>query len=380
MDGGKLIGTGSSSCVFSPDIPCKGEKYKKNDKRVSKFIYDKGAIDMLNTEKKMNMIIKKIKNYSDWCLVFDKYCKAPSLEKVKEYEDEIDECLERDSISYEEYDNIDKISYLTSGTSGGITLEDYFIENYSKLNNSNLEKKFMDLMNMIEPLFNGLKIMHDNKIIHNDIKGINIVMHDNKFKFIDFGLAGLFNNQSHFKKRSINEFNTGRIYIYYPIDYIYYYASNSSLNKELQNIKDGEVRRHFDDLYDYYYSLFKKDFYEICEKNIDDIKNKRINEKNMLQKIDVYSIGSLIPLLFMFESNIEFPHNKNDKINAFYSLFKDMTDPDLNDRISATEAYNRFKMLLNGQKNLKSKRRRNNNTNITKKSKRKGVRRVTKRR
>ena len=37
MRGGKLIGTGSSSCVLNPGISCKGNKL--DNKRVSKLLY-----------------------------------------------------------------------------------------------------------------------------------------------------------------------------------------------------------------------------------------------------------------------------------------------------------------------------------------------------
>ena len=46
-------------------------------------------------------------------------------------------------------------------------------------------------MEKIEPLFLGLKVMNDKKIVHNDIKFNNIVLHQGVFKYIDFGLSEL---------------------------------------------------------------------------------------------------------------------------------------------------------------------------------------------
>ena len=53
MDGGKLLGTGSSSCVFSPDLPCKGDKnHKADSKRVSKLLYHHKSKELILEEKK----------------------------------------------------------------------------------------------------------------------------------------------------------------------------------------------------------------------------------------------------------------------------------------------------------------------------------------
>ena len=61
---------------------------------------------------------------------------------------------------------------------------------------------------MMLPLFKGLNILQKNNIIHNDIKYDNIVLQNDKFKYIDFGLSGFLNNKQHFKMRSKREFDT----------------------------------------------------------------------------------------------------------------------------------------------------------------------------
>ena len=82
----------------------------------------------------------------------------------------------------------------------------------------------------------------------------------------------------------------------------------------------------------------------------------------------------IVPLLFMYESKISFPFTKSEKINEYYNLFKDMTNPYCDQRLSANESYERFNRLLenkdvknnnqmrmnsrkNRQKTLKQKRR-----------------------
>ena len=38
IKGGKLIGEGSSTCVFRPNLPCKNKNIKIDDKHVSKLV------------------------------------------------------------------------------------------------------------------------------------------------------------------------------------------------------------------------------------------------------------------------------------------------------------------------------------------------------
>ena len=37
--GGKLIATGSKSCVIKPNINCKGEKINRNQAKISKIVF-----------------------------------------------------------------------------------------------------------------------------------------------------------------------------------------------------------------------------------------------------------------------------------------------------------------------------------------------------
>ena len=63
--------------------------------------------------------------------------------------------------------------------------------------------------------------MYKNKIMHYDIKDGNITYIDNLYKYIDFGISTTFNNKKKIKERALQEFNTNRIYIYYPFDILY---------------------------------------------------------------------------------------------------------------------------------------------------------------
>ena len=83
MLGGELVATGSDSCVFIPNFPCK-RSGKVDKQRISKIIYSEDAKEDSLEEKKMNDKIKKIKGYSSWAIIFDQFCKPLSKEILME--------------------------------------------------------------------------------------------------------------------------------------------------------------------------------------------------------------------------------------------------------------------------------------------------------
>ena len=56
--GAKILATGSSSCIFQPNIPCLNSKDKVDNTKISKIVYGKKS-DRYLQQKKMNNIIKK---------------------------------------------------------------------------------------------------------------------------------------------------------------------------------------------------------------------------------------------------------------------------------------------------------------------------------
>ena len=347
MYGGELIATGSDSCVFVPNFPCKRDG-KVDDNRVSKIIYSEGAEEDSQYEKEMNEKIQKIKGYSSWAIIFNQYCKPLPKDILMEYDRKgMGECLGNDSYLHE---NFDYHSYMMNGVYGGETMEDYFdnmIPN-QKMNPNQRDKLFLHIMTMMEPLFLGLKKMKENKIVHNDIKQNNIVVHDGVFKFIDFGLAGTLSDKQHFKQRSLDELNTARIYLYYPLEYLLFYASRKQLDDELVDVHDKNKQRYNYEYLDAIHSMFNLSALDIYYGTAYQIREKKVNEKKMIQGIDVYSLGMLVPLLLIGNRNIF--KDESQIIVDFYNLFGKMIQPLSENRISAENAYKEFKSLLNKYK------------------------------
>ena len=354
MLGGELLATGSSSCVFNPNFPC-----KKNgiidDERISKIIYNPGAKEESQHERKMNEKIKKIRGYSSWAVIFDQFCKPFPKKVLSTYDKRgMDNCLDDEEL----VDEFDENSYMMNGIYGGETMEDKFMSMFEgkEMNVKQRDKQFLELMKMMEPLFLGLTKMHDNKFIHNDIKSINIVFHNGVFKYIDFGLAGMLTNKDHFKERSLDELRSNRIYMYYPLEYLLYYATKNELNEELQQIDTGNVRYNYDIL-SIIYMVFGRDIKDIYNITVSQIKNKKINQTKMIKGIDTYSLGILIPLLFLRSEVSYLLKEESELINDFYNLFGQMITPLPDYRISPQNAYKQFKKLLKKYKNGFKKRK-----------------------
>ena len=316
----------------------------------------------------MNEAIKKIKGYSSWAIIFDQFCKPFPKEVLSTYDKRgMDDCL------YDEdfIDEFDENSYMMNGIYGGETMDDKFMSMFEgkKMSINQRDKKFLELMKMMEPLFLGLKKMDEKKIIHNDIKPINIVLHDGVFKYIDFGLAGMLSKKNHFKQRSLDELSSDRIYIYYPIDYLLYYATSSKLDEEVERINTKYERRNYDILNIIHMIFGRNSGLNIIQEVVQQIRDKNINQTTMIRGIDIYSLGILIPLLFLRPEVNYLLKEESDLINEFYFLFSLMTSPLPKDRITASDAYKQFKQLL---KKYSQKRR----NKVSLKKKKRSIKRV----
>uniref|UniRef100_A0A6C0L0X5 Protein kinase domain-containing protein n=1 Tax=viral metagenome TaxID=1070528 RepID=A0A6C0L0X5_9ZZZZ len=339
MIGGKLLATGSSSCIFHPNFPCHSRETIKEDK-ITKIIYDKKSLQSLNKEKKINEIVQSIPGYQKWSIVYDELCKTPSRDKLYEYDKEGMYGCEDGMKRSEDVISINE-SYMLNGRFGGITLDNYFKEKMT--DKRNIQSDFLSLMNMMKPLFLGLKSMGSHNLIHNDIKGGNIVKDKNTFKYIDFGLTDKISRVIHFKKRSISEFKTNRIYLPYSHEYIYSNIPAKDLYKEI-----NFERRNLDRFMDLC-SLFNRDYESIHELIIHKSTLKTNTFKDLIRGIDTYSLGVLIPLLFLSNYGYEDTVELLDKyaiIDDFFYLFEQMNEPLYEDRISSQEAYHLFSKLV----------------------------------
>lgn len=361
--GGKLIATGSKTCIINPNIRCKNNKHKKrNKKSISKIAFGEKAEEYSNREKYINDMVKRIPGYKKWALIYDDLCKPPSYSESIEIDKEIRKCL-KDESTYELHSGVeskkaelfDINSVMLIGEFGGETFGDYFENNFKAIDTTKeLEKEFLILMKKMKDMFKGLVDLNKYEISHLDIKENNIVMSNRNFKFIDFGLSNKFSKIEHFIQRANNEFRTTRIYTWYPPEYIFAFRTLEEFNNEIQLIEEHGIfdyRKHtevLDELYDF---LFDLDLQEYLLNLFQYFKTVDINVfmkeyNDIIKTIDCYSFGLLIPILFYRFGLIDFIQ-ESVMISEFFNLFKLMANPNHKKRIEIDIAYGVFEELLN---------------------------------
>jgi len=361
--GGRLIATGSKTCIINPNIRCKNNKHKKrNKKTISKIAFGDKAEEYSNREKYINDIIKRIPGYKKWALIYDDMCKPPSYSESIEIDREIKKCL-KDESTYELHSGIeskkeelfDINSVMLIGEFGGETFGDYFENNFKDIDTTKeLEKEFLSLMKKMKDMFKGLVDLNNYEISHLDIKENNIVISNKNFKFIDFGLSNKFSNTDHFIQRANNEFRTTRIYTWYPPEYIFAFKTLEEFNNEILLIEENGVlnyRKHTEVLDEMYNFLFDLDLEEYLLNLFQYYKTVDINVfmkeyNDIIKTLDCYSFGLLVPILFYRFGFIDLIH-ESVMLSEFFNLFKLMTNPNHKKRIEIDIAYKVFEELLN---------------------------------
>jgi serine/threonine protein kinase len=226
----KFINQGTYGCIFRPAINCKGKLLTSSF--VTKIQSEKENSDK---ETKIGYKIKKIQGYSKYFAPILKTCNV-SIANIKN--DEIKKC---DFINEKTTKIIsNKMKYV-----GDKTLFEYFLSIFTPLKNSNgtpfnsstklpvtisndapLERPILNLHGYKENpdkiqdvifdcylhILEGIKLLHQNNIIHYDLKENNI-MFDEQYQYpiiIDFGLS--------FENTKLNEYEDllEAFYVYAP--------------------------------------------------------------------------------------------------------------------------------------------------------------------
>jgi serine/threonine protein kinase len=268
QNGGKKLGQGSYGCVISPPLKCKNSQLLRNNKfdinndYTSKIIqtkYSDVAFSELNIGIKLYNLDKSYKYF----IPFINACYF----KPQKHPDIIYLSPDGKNISYDpdsldEYSDIKKYSEIKSDISSRIIKEhktkcvlkknlDYLnligpiagntlshLLMSSKTNNENLFIKH-NYWYIFTYLIKGLNIMHNNRIVHKDIKPSNLIIdfeYDTKsnielddsksylenvinckLRYIDFGLAIILNKRKYNINDIILLLSNGTMY-YTPLD------------------------------------------------------------------------------------------------------------------------------------------------------------------
>ncbi len=185
----KLIGDGSYGCVYYPGITCQGKF--DNKRNISKLqIYNRASKNEIAISK---YIQSNIKDYSKYFVIILQSCNI-NLNKMSEHKDKLHECkILTDNMDFKLHDkDKDKDTFV-------LTHSKYIKNKEIDIYLFSIELitiRIAEFINTIYKLFEGIKLLNDNKIIHYDLHSGNILFDLNRKipLIIDFGIAIDVNN------------------------------------------------------------------------------------------------------------------------------------------------------------------------------------------
>jgi len=219
-------------------------------------------------------------------------------------------------------------------------------------------KVFLKLFRLLHNIFLGIYELNKHRISHQDLSSSNIMLKKNKCYLIDFGLSCLYTDMKFYKERSRKQISSSRVYDPYPFDYIYAFAKKDELNSELIDFQYGNYRDNYNDYLNIHQNIFNRqniqeDILNLFLFPASKGKHFRLNKKLILKKLDTYSLGILLPMIF---NDMASKYNigkkrfikcfQSPKIQNQLALLKDMTDINPKNRIDIEDAYERFKTLI----------------------------------
>lgn len=207
---------------------------------------------------------------------------------------------------------------------------------------------------MLYHLVQGLYLLHDHQIIHQDIKINNVMVTKGNFlKWIDFGIS--------MKNKEI--FNIEKNALYLHMDYVFhppeyrYFSRYYYINKKIEQptffadhewymlhfiVSDINVRNI--DLYRifYNYNSYKTEIEEL----FDTLKGKTKDEVQQLfteqaNKVDIYSLGLLLLHVYPY---IEI--NKTETSQLYFTMIKNMIQPNVFKRYTTRECLRYLQLIL----------------------------------
>ena len=213
-------------------------------------------------------------------------------------------------------------------------------------------------------VFYGLTQLSKHGICHHDINIRNILIKKNKAYIIDYDIAlktkSVVKNKF-LKDRMNSEYSHYRLYEAYPFEYLYHMLnSRSDIFREIDNIKS---HRSLIGYYELYLPINEGVFgintqelrYSHLENKLEqnNMEKRENNLANLMKKLDVYSLGMMILILFFDAATIhDVPMDEIIKrlrvpeLKSYTNLIKDMIKFDHRDRITCELAYKRYLNLI----------------------------------
>lgn len=243
IQGGELLGEGSYGCVLSTIIDCESGCFEKTDKKykVAKIFFDtyeakKEFDETTHLKILFNTQLDKLKKYT---IIPDKMCTVDKNSLCEDVKTELSNNCKftmkkaEDDYGEPNWDSLVQLLYFDRG----VTLKSFWNEEKDV---HNVKEPFKLLIKQFIHLFEGLNtVFLKNKLIHYDIKPINIIVDAAKItepKYIDFGLMRTFDS-------SENMIPQTTTYPYWPPET--YHQLNGYDNDKLSKLLKHVVNENF---------------------------------------------------------------------------------------------------------------------------------------
>lgn len=270
-----FLASGSYGCLYKPHLKCTSAVNNLTGKTVGKIF---GDDDDYLTEKKLSIWIQKIDPKHEFTLPYLGHCVA----QVKS----------KDALACEHVDLIDEVDYYQQIVHkyGGKDL----LRIIKLKKGSNVI--FNEYMSLILPVIKGIGLINKLKYAHLDVKPDNILFDGKKFYLIDFGLLTPY--KSIYTKK--NTYILSHNYPFYPPEFKAHVTTS--------------LKEFVTSFYANFYYMFtlhggrKIDIGSALNKYIgysdneqrEDLRNLFKNKRKYTNKIDTYSLGILLLLLYIW--------------------------------------------------------------------------------
>ena len=228
LKGGRYLGQGSYGCIFHPNLPC--DDFPTNPNSVSKIIENRSLTEewtLINDLYRLN----SIDNRGDYLIFPNKKCDITSIKP----DDQLTRCsIIARAPGGKTPENINRSFQHIIMPYGDNDLWNLRSSQRRNGRLPHIESQWTQHLNVLKAVY----LLNTNNLVHRDIKGPNIVMHNEKLKLIDFGLTTKINvdddvrsyvtslpprnrpSSQLFLDDAWNGYS-GSYYEYWPLDYMY---------------------------------------------------------------------------------------------------------------------------------------------------------------